>query len=159
MVVILVHAITELLFTYITSVILAVISADGELLFANVTHMVTILISALAKCLFTDIALVIAILVQALGERLFTYVTLMVGICIRAFGSYAADIAGVIAVKILAEVEDIAIHTFTDKDVVRHKLVQQIIRAYEKFEKDAAERAAQRRAASDRKKQVKNDKS
>ena len=52
MVVILVHAITELLFTYITSVILAVISADGELLFANVTHMVTILISALAKCLF-----------------------------------------------------------------------------------------------------------
>ncbi|MBR6679646.1 MAG: PhoH family protein [Clostridia bacterium] len=64
-----------------------------------------------------------------------------------------------IAVKILAEVEDIAIHTFTDKDVVRHKLVQQIIRAYEKFEKDAAERAAQRRAAGDKKKQAKNDKS
>jgi len=50
-----------------------------------------------------------------------------------------------VAVKILAEVDDIAIHSFTDRDVVRHKLVQQIIRAYEKFEKDAAERAAARK--------------
>ena len=60
-----------------------------------------------------------------------------------------------IAVKILTEVEDIAIHTFTDKDVVRHKLVQQIIRAYEKFEKDAAAHAAERRAANDKKRQQK----
>ncbi len=44
-----------------------------------------------------------------------------------------------LAVKILAEVEDIAIHPFTDKDVVRHKLVQRIIQAYEKYEKNAAE--------------------
>ncbi len=47
-----------------------------------------------------------------------------------------------VAVKILDEVEDIYIHAFTDKDVVRHKLVQQIIRAYEKYEKAAAERRA-----------------
>ena len=38
------------------------------------------------------------------------------------------------AVKILDGVDDIAIHTFTDKDVVRHKLVQKIILAYEKYE-------------------------
>ena len=38
------------------------------------------------------------------------------------------------AVKILRDVEGIAIHTFTDKDVVRHKLVQRIILAYDKYE-------------------------
>ena len=38
------------------------------------------------------------------------------------------------AVKILDGVEDIAIHSFSDKDVVRHKLVQKIILAYEKYE-------------------------
>lgn len=47
-----------------------------------------------------------------------------------------------VAVKILAEVEDIAIHAFTDRDVVRHKLVQRIIQAYEKYEKSGAERRA-----------------
>ncbi len=36
------------------------------------------------------------------------------------------------AVRILKGVEDIAIFRFTEKDVVRHKLVQDIIRAYEK---------------------------
>ena len=46
------------------------------------------------------------------------------------------------AVKILEGIDDIHIHAFTDKDVVRHKLVQQIIRAYEKYEKAAAERTA-----------------
>ena len=40
------------------------------------------------------------------------------------------------AVKILRDVEGIAIHTFTDKDVVRHKLVQRIILAYDKYEKE-----------------------
>ena len=60
--------------------------------------------------------------------------------------------------KILAGVEDIVIHHFTDRDVVRHKLVQQIIRAYEKFEKNAAERAAERRAANEKKRQQRNDK-
>lgn len=37
------------------------------------------------------------------------------------------------AVKILRGIDDINIHRFTEKDVVRHKLVQDIIKAYEKF--------------------------
>ena len=37
------------------------------------------------------------------------------------------------AMKILKGIEDIDIHRFTEKDVVRHKLVQDIIKAYEKF--------------------------
>lgn len=37
------------------------------------------------------------------------------------------------AVKILRGIDDIDIHRFTEKDVVRHKLVQDIIKAYEKF--------------------------
>ena len=45
-----------------------------------------------------------------------------------------------VAVKILDEVDDIYIHAFTDKDVVRHKLVQAIIRAYEKYEKSNMEK-------------------
>ena len=45
-----------------------------------------------------------------------------------------------IATKILCKVDDIYIHAFTDKDVVRHKLVQRIIRAYEEYEKNAAQR-------------------
>ncbi len=42
------------------------------------------------------------------------------------------------AVKILDGIEDIAIHRFTEKDVVRHRLVQKIILAYEKYEKEQA---------------------
>lgn len=37
------------------------------------------------------------------------------------------------AMKVLQNVDDIVQVRFTDKDVVRHKLVQDIIRAYEKF--------------------------
>ena len=40
------------------------------------------------------------------------------------------------AVKILTNIDDIAIHKFTEKDVVRHKLVQKIIVAYDKYEKE-----------------------
>ena len=36
------------------------------------------------------------------------------------------------AVKILRDIDDIAIHSFSDRDVVRHRLVQQIILAYER---------------------------
>ncbi|WP_066538675.1 PhoH family protein [Acutalibacter muris] len=39
------------------------------------------------------------------------------------------------AVRVLRGVEDIAIFKFTEKDVVRHKLVQDIIRAYERAAK------------------------
>lgn len=37
------------------------------------------------------------------------------------------------AMKILQEIDDIAMHLFTERDVVRHRLVQQIILAYEKY--------------------------
>ena len=40
------------------------------------------------------------------------------------------------AVKILKDIDGIAIHTFNEKDVVRHKLVQKIIVAYEKYENE-----------------------
>ena len=48
------------------------------------------------------------------------------------------------AVKILKSVDDIAIHTFTEKDVVRHKLVQKIIVAYDKYEKEQKARRERR---------------
>lgn len=37
------------------------------------------------------------------------------------------------AIKILKGIDDIFIHKFSEKDVVRHRLVQDIIKAYEKF--------------------------
>ncbi|MDI6801869.1 MAG: PhoH family protein [Thermodesulfovibrionales bacterium] len=39
------------------------------------------------------------------------------------------------AIKILRGVEDIKIIAFSEKDVVRHKLVQEIVKAYERYEK------------------------
>lgn len=47
------------------------------------------------------------------------------------------------AVKILDGIDDIAIHRFTERDVVRHKLVQKIILAYDKFEREKKVRDAQ----------------
>ena len=41
------------------------------------------------------------------------------------------------AVKILGGIDGIGIHHFTERDVVRHRLVQEIILAYEKYEKEA----------------------
>lgn len=38
--------------------------------------------------------------------------------------------------RILKNVDDIEICKFTHKDVVRHKLVQDIIKAYEKYENE-----------------------
>ncbi len=43
------------------------------------------------------------------------------------------------AMKILDGIDDIAIHKFSEKDVVRHKLVQRIILAYEKYERTHSE--------------------
>ena len=51
------------------------------------------------------------------------------------------------AVRILADVDDISIHHFTDRDVVRHKLVQKIILAYQKYENEKEERREQRSAS------------
>lgn len=49
------------------------------------------------------------------------------------------------AVRILEGIEDIGIHTFTERDVVRHKLVQKIIEAYEKYDREALRRENERR--------------
>jgi phosphate starvation-inducible PhoH-like protein len=51
-----------------------------------------------------------------------------------------------VAVKILENIDDIVIHSFTDRDVVRHKLVQKIILAYEKSERAARERQNEKNA-------------
>ena len=40
------------------------------------------------------------------------------------------------AVKILRGIDDIVIHEFTDRDVVRHKLVQKIILAYDRYDRE-----------------------
>jgi Phosphate starvation-inducible protein PhoH, predicted ATPase len=40
------------------------------------------------------------------------------------------------ATRILKNIDDIAIHAFTDRDVVRHRLVQKIILAYEKHDRE-----------------------
>ncbi|MBE6690272.1 MAG: PhoH family protein [Ruminococcaceae bacterium] len=45
------------------------------------------------------------------------------------------------AVKIIAGIPDIVIHHFSDRDVVRHKLVQKIILAYERFEREQAQKS------------------
>lgn len=44
------------------------------------------------------------------------------------------------AVKILKDVDGIALHNFSDKDVVRHKLVQKIILAYDKYDRERQEK-------------------
>ena len=48
-------------------------------------------------------------------------------------------------VKILENIDDIAIHHFSERDVVRHKLVQKIILAYEKHERESARKAEEAR--------------
>ena len=40
------------------------------------------------------------------------------------------------ASRVLKNVEDIAILCFSEKDVVRHRLVQEIIKAYEKYSEE-----------------------
>ena len=45
------------------------------------------------------------------------------------------------AVKILKNIEGIGTVRFTERDVVRHRLVQDIIKAYEKHEEDRGKNA------------------
>lgn len=40
-----------------------------------------------------------------------------------------------VAAHVLQDIEGVGIHTFTERDVVRHPLVRRIISAYEKYEK------------------------
>ncbi len=48
-----------------------------------------------------------------------------------------------VAVKVVKNIEDIAICRLTSKDVVRHPLIQKIVNAYEEYEARAARRKAQ----------------
>ena len=43
-----------------------------------------------------------------------------------------------VAMRILRNIEGIAVHSFSERDVVRHRLVQKIILAYEKYERERA---------------------
>ena len=54
------------------------------------------------------------------------------------------------AVKILDGIDDIAIQYLTEKDVVRHHLVQKIILAYDKYDRAEAEKNARRQSAGKR---------
>jgi phosphate starvation-inducible PhoH-like protein len=52
----------------------------------------------------------------------------------------SGKISGLIeAERILSDIEGIKFIYFTEKDVVRHKLVQEIVKAYEKYEKRSTE--------------------
>ncbi len=54
------------------------------------------------------------------------------------------------AVKILEGIGDIGIHYFNERDVVRHHLVQKIIEAYEKYDRDRARRESEAHSAERR---------
>lgn len=51
-----------------------------------------------------------------------------------------------VAVRVLRKVEDIAFCSLTSRDVVRHPLVQQIVKAYESYENAAARNASSHNA-------------
>ena len=60
----------------------------------------------------------------------------------------AGTVSGLdVAVKVVKGLEDISICTLTSKDVVRHPLVQKIVKAYEEYEKKAAGTKGRRRKA------------
>ena len=48
------------------------------------------------------------------------------------------------AVKILSGIDDIGIHYFSDRDVVRHRLVQKIIQAYERYDRELQRKEAEK---------------
>lgn len=50
-----------------------------------------------------------------------------------------------VATKVVKNIEDISICNLTSKDVVRHPLVQQIVKAYEEFERKNEQRSKDRR--------------
>jgi len=49
------------------------------------------------------------------------------------------------ALKVLDNIDDIAINILTERDVVRHKLVQKIIKAYDKYESKMKQKGIQER--------------
>lgn len=58
----------------------------------------------------------------------------------------AGTVSGLdVAVKVVKDLDDISICTLTSKDVVRHPLVQEIVKAYEDYEKKSARPRENRR--------------
>ena len=58
----------------------------------------------------------------------------------------AGTVSGLdVAVKVVKDLDDISICTLTSKDVVRHPLVQKIVKAYEDYEKKSARPSENRR--------------
>lgn len=58
----------------------------------------------------------------------------------------AGTVSGLdVAVKVVKDLDDISICTLTSKDVVRHPLVQKIVKAYENYEKKSARPRENRR--------------
>ena len=53
-----------------------------------------------------------------------------------------------VAIKVVKNIEDISICTLTSKDVVRHPLVQRIVKAYEEYENKASARTRDKRRKS-----------
>jgi phosphate starvation-inducible PhoH-like protein len=49
------------------------------------------------------------------------------------------------AMKILRGIDDIAIHEFNERDVVRHRLVQKIVVAYDKYERENRAKAEEKK--------------
>ncbi|MBQ9747057.1 MAG: PhoH family protein [Clostridia bacterium] len=49
------------------------------------------------------------------------------------------------AMKILRGIDDIAIHEFNERDVVRHRLVQKIVIAYDKYERENRAKEAEKK--------------
>lgn len=47
-----------------------------------------------------------------------------------------------VAMRILRNIDGIAVHSFSERDVVRHRLVQKIILAYEKYERERVQEGA-----------------
>lgn len=58
------------------------------------------------------------------------------------------------AMKILKNIEGIEFCTFTEKDVVRHPLVQQIIKAYAKYDEEQEKRKGNRNGRADNRKRT-----
>ncbi len=56
-----------------------------------------------------------------------------------------------VAIKIISGIEGITVHYFTDKDVVRHHLVQKIILAYDKYEKENRARSEKEKSEAQKK--------
>ena len=55
-----------------------------------------------------------------------------------------------VAASILKQIDGIAVHQFTERDVVRHRLVQKIIQAYDKYDREVREKGEYRGAPAAR---------